>query len=144
MSQVPPPPDTPGQLAAPTPPHDLPSAADLLDAVREFLERDVVPATDGRLRFHARVAANVVSMVMRELELGPELAAAHAERLARLGVADDAALAQAIRSGALDDRLEEVEAFVRAGVVDKLRVANPEYTEEPGEPTGGTTAPGDR
>jgi len=126
-------------MTTPTPPHDVPSALDLLDAVREFLERDVVPATEGRLRFHARVAANVVSMAMRELELGPELAAAHAERLARLGVRDDAALAAAIRTGELDDRLDEVRALVRASVEDKLRVANPGYTAGPAgasEPTG--------
>jgi len=109
------------------PPHDVPSAVDLLGAVREFLDEDVVGATEGRVRFHARVAANAVAMVVRELELGPAMAAAHGERLARLGVADDTELAAAIRSGALDDRLEEVRAAVRESVADKLRVANPGY-----------------
>jgi hypothetical protein len=113
----------------PTPPHDMPAAADLLEAVREFLVSDVIPNTEGRLRFHARVAANVVGMVVREMALGPDQATAHAARLARLGVVDDAALAQAIRTGALDDRLDEVRALVRDGVADKLRVANPGYLD---------------
>ena len=52
---------------------------------------------------------------------------AHAERLATLGVADDAELAAAIRSGALDDRLDDVRAVVWAGVRAKLAVANPDY-----------------
>ena len=86
-------------------PHDIPSAVELLDAVREFLQSDVLPATEGRVRFHTRVAANVVAMVAREVALGPEQRAAHAARLEGLGVHSDAELAAAIRSGAFDDRL---------------------------------------
>ena len=115
------------------PPHDVPYAAELLDAVRDFLEGDVMPATEGRVRFHARVAANVVAMVGRELVLGPRLAADHAARLARLGVADEAELAESIRSGALDARVDEVRDVVRATVADKLAVANPGYAR-PADP----------
>ena len=111
------------------PPHDIPSAAELLEAVREFLESDVLPATEGRLRFHVRVAANVVGMVARELELGPDLAARHARRLQALGMTSDSELAAAIRSGALDWRAEEVRAAVRDAVADKLAVANPAYRQ---------------
>jgi hypothetical protein len=111
-------------------PHDIPSAVELLDAVREFLESDVLPATEGRVRFHARVAANVVGMVARELALGPDQAAAHAARLAGLGVHSDAELAAAIRSGALDARADEVRAAVRGSVADKLAVANPGYLRD--------------
>jgi len=114
-----------------TPPHDIPSAADLLEAVREFLESDVAESADGRLRFHARVAGNVLGMVAREMALGPEQAGSHARRLAGLGVADDAALAEAIRTGALDDRIDEVVDVVRRSVADKLAVANPAYLDGP-------------
>ena len=48
-----------------------------------------------------------------------------------LGVADDAALAAAIRSGALDDRMDEVRALVWQSVRDKLAVANPKYLTSP-------------
>jgi hypothetical protein len=114
-------------------PHDIPSAAGLLDAVREFLESDVLPITEGRLRFHVRVAANVVGMVARELVLGPEQAAAHTERLNALGMTSDSELAAAIRSGALDWRAADVRAAVRATVEDKLAVANPAYRQLGGD-----------
>jgi hypothetical protein len=110
-----------------TEPHDVPTAAQLVEAVREFLERDVMAATEGRVQFHARVAINALNMVQRELELGPDQTAAHRENLARLGVADEAALAAAIRSGALDDRRREVLQVLRQTVRAKLEVANPRY-----------------
>ncbi len=112
-----------------TEPHDVPTAAQLIEAVREWLEGDVMAATTGRLQFHARVAVNVLAMVERELALGPQQAADHEARLASLGFADDAGLAAAIRSGALDDRYDEVRAVVAASVRDKLLVANPKYVD---------------
>jgi hypothetical protein len=112
-------------------PHDVPSVPELVAAVCEFLERDVVPGTEGRLRFHARVAANALGIVERELALGPDQDRAHRERLARLGVSDESELAEAIRSGALDDRLQEVVEVVRETVRDKLLVANPKSLEDP-------------
>jgi hypothetical protein len=108
-------------------PHDAPSAVELLEAVREFLEGDVADATEGRVRFHARVAARALAIVERELASSERMAAAHAERLAGLGFGSDAELAAAIRSGACDDRWDEVVAVVRATVADKLAVANPGY-----------------
>jgi aminoglycoside phosphotransferase (APT) family kinase protein len=107
--------------------HDAPSALELLDAVREFLVSDVMAGTDGRLRFHARVAANVVAMVGRQIALGPHLQSEHAERLRRLGLANDAELADAIRAGALEARREEVFSVVTAAVAAKLAVAHPGY-----------------
>jgi hypothetical protein len=97
--------------------------------VREWLERDVIPGTTGRLQFHARVAVNVLAMVERELALGADQAAVHTQRLAQLGCADDDELARRIRHGDLDDRLEEVRTLVWASVRDKLAVANPRYLE---------------
>ena len=109
------------------PPHDAPGAIELVEAVREFLEGDVTDATEGRVRFHARVAARVLAIVERELASADQMAADHAARLAALGFASDAELAAAIRSGACDDRWDEVSAAVRATVADKLAVANPGY-----------------
>lgn len=110
-------------------PHDRPGAAELVESVREFLERDVLDATTGRVRFHTRVAVNVLRTVERELTVGADQLVAHHERLASLGVADDVELAAAIRSGELDDRRAEVMAVLRAAVADKLAVANPGYAE---------------
>lgn len=113
--------------AVPTPPaapvlgpHDRPTASELVEAVREFVEG--LPLT-GHDRFLARVTSRVLRTVERELQLGPTLAAAHEQRLADLGMADDAALAAAIRSGAADPAA--MLPAVRASVVDKLLVADP-------------------
>ncbi len=110
-------------------PHDVPTAAQLVESVREWLERDVIPATQGRLQFHGRVAVNVLAMVERELAVGAEQGAAHEARLSQLGCVDDAQLAARIRSGELDDRSAEVRDLVWASVRDKLAVANPKYLE---------------
>ncbi|MGA0878079.1 MAG: DUF6285 domain-containing protein [Ilumatobacteraceae bacterium] len=107
--------------------HDLPTARQLLEAVREWMERDVLTTTSGRVQFHTRVAINVLAMVERELALGAEQLVRHRERLASLGFDNDVDLAAAIRRGELDGDLERVVAAVRADVVDKLRVANPGY-----------------
>jgi aminoglycoside phosphotransferase (APT) family kinase protein len=112
-------------------PHDPPTATELLEAVREYLSVDVASVTEGQVRFHARVAANVLGMVERELALGASHAAIHAARMRRLGVADEAGLALAIRDGALDDRLDEVVAAVRETVREKLLVANPDHLTLP-------------
>ena len=110
-----------------TAPNDAPSAIELLEAVREWIDRDVIPSTDGRLRFHARVASNVLAMVEREIDLGDAQAVAHADRLARLGMADDAELAAAIRNRRFDDRADELRTLLAEMVADKLAVANPSY-----------------
>ena len=112
-----------------SPPHDVPTIQQMVEAVREWLERDVMPTTEGRLQFHARVAANMLAMVERELELGPDQALAHQRRLAKLGFGDEAELAAAIRAGELDDRYDEVRAVVLATVCDKLAVANPRHLD---------------
>ena len=111
-------------------PHDAPSARELLDAVEQFLRDDLLPTvTERRLAYHVKVAANVLAIVGRQLELGPAQSEAHTARLAALGVASEEELAEAIRSGSLDDRLSEVRAAVAATVADKLAVANPTYVE---------------
>jgi aminoglycoside phosphotransferase (APT) family kinase protein len=126
------PPDEPDDDRPPPPPppppiHGAPSAAQLVEAVREYLEGDVIAATEGRIRFHARVASRALAVVERELAAGAGPARAHRLRLAALGCRNDAELAAAIRSGAVDDRWDEVSAAVRATVADRLAVANPGY-----------------
>lgn len=123
-----------GRPDGPAGPHDVPTAAELVEAVREFLESDVLAATEGRVQFHTRVAVNVLRMVEREAALGPAHAAAHVARLEGLGFTSEAELAAAIRAGELDARWDEVKASVWATVQHKLEVANPTYAAE--EPPG--------
>lgn len=114
--------------------HGIPDAAGLVEAVREFLERDVMPATEGRVQFHTRVSINVLAMVERELRMGPAPRDAHRRGLESLGAASEAELAAAIRAGRLDDRVDEVRAFVTESVRAKLEVANPRHLEGPRPP----------
>lgn len=81
----------PTGTAQPSPaPYGRPTASELLEAVREFLLDAVLPQTSGQLSFHARVAANSVAMVQRELEVSslPPHADAAGEVAARLAVAN--------------------------------------------------------
>lgn len=117
--------------------HDVPSAAGLVEAVREFLERDVMAATDGRVQFHTRVAVNVLAMVERELRDGGALRDEHRDALARLGVSSEAELAAAIHDGSFDDRAADVRAVLTETVRAKLLVANPRYLDGPRPPVDG-------
>ncbi len=85
---------------------DRPTAAELVQAVREFLERDVMSATEGRVQFHTRVAINALGMVERELQQGPVVETFERDR------ASERELAARIRDGSLDDRLDEIGAQV--------------------------------
>jgi hypothetical protein len=122
---------------------DRPTAVELVQAVREFLEHDVMAATEGRVRFHTRVAVNALGMIERELTDGPSFAAAERARaVAVLGhdgepAALERELAERIRDGSLDDRSDAVREHVRATVREKLLVANPGYlpADAPGEPS---------
>jgi hypothetical protein len=114
-------------------PQDRPTAAELVRAVREFLDGDVMAATEGRVQFHTRVAVNALGMIERELTDGPGFVAAERTRAAAIlghdGEARDleVELAAGIREGALDERLDAVRDHVRATVREKLLVANPGY-----------------
>jgi hypothetical protein len=118
---------------------DRPSAPELVAAVREFLERDVMAATEGRVQFHTRVAINALGMIERELLLGDEFTAAERARASELLGHDgdprslEREVAARIREGALDERMDVVRAHVRQTVREKLLVANPGYLgEQPG------------
>ena len=124
--------------------NDRPSAAELLAAVERFLEETAVPGLDGPARFHARVAANVVRIVAREMETEDLHLAREWDGLAAL-LADDAeppaarpelreailarneALVRRIREGAADTgpwRSALLEHLARV-VADKLDVSQP-------------------
>jgi hypothetical protein len=112
---------------------EQPSAAELIEAVAEFLQRDVAPQLSGRTAFHARVAFNVLQIVRRELALGPGADRAEAARLAALlgaaGEADglNAELCRRIAAGeiAADDRA--LIEHLWSTTLDVLAVDQPNY-----------------
>src|SRR3954470_5769500 len=132
---------------------DRPTALELLDAARRFLDEQAVPALDGPRQFHARVAANVLAIVARELRDGDAFLCAEWMRLvALLGAvagtdgappaerdelvfavgALNAELAARVRAGEADTGTfrAAVLAHLRATAEEKLRIANPRYLEE--------------
>jgi aminoglycoside phosphotransferase (APT) family kinase protein len=109
---------------------ERPTVDELLAATAGHLTEDRA-GRDERSRFHARVAANALKIVRRELRAGAAHQRDHRARLATLACVDDAELAAAIRDGTLDDRRAEVVETVRLATLDRLAVANPRY---PGQP----------
>lgn len=107
--------------------HGRPTAGELLEAAREFLAAEVVPATGGVTQFHTRVAVNVVAMVERELALAEVHERRYRDGLGALGVDSTAALAAAIRDGTFDVRAIDLQTVLATSVRDKLTVANPKH-----------------
>ncbi|GAB2888468.1 DUF6285 domain-containing protein [Nocardioides pacificus] len=110
--------------------HTYPDASEIVVAVREFLEHDVMPATEPGLSFHARVAANLLRTLERELALGPGGEERFQHRLAELGAADEEDLARRIRTRDLDPADERLLDALRTITGDRLAVANPKYLSD--------------
>jgi len=128
---------------------DRPTAAELVEAVRLFLEGDLLPTlTDARLRFQTLIAANVLAIVSRELPTEENLLREEWQLLAEvLGtVAPEPAslaglreavreanvrLCERIRAGEFDEpgRFHALARQLRRTVVRKLEVANPRYLD---------------
>ncbi|WP_134323670.1 DUF6285 domain-containing protein [Cumulibacter soli] len=117
-----------------------PTATELLAAVREFLQNDVMPATDGHLSFHARVAANVLQTVERELSSAKDDEWA-TERISTLGVNSEAELAEKVRAAASLDELNGVLGVLDELTSARLEASNPKYLAEvtDDDPTQSTT-----
>jgi hypothetical protein len=114
--------------------YDQPSAAELVAAVRDFLQEHAMPALEGRAAFHARVAANALGIVERQLRLGPEQEDAERERLRALlgreGSLEELnrELCRRIREGSLDAGSPGLAEHLRATTLAKLAVDQPRYS----------------
>lgn len=114
----------PGEL------HGRPTAAELVEAVREFLEGTLLAQVGSEHAFHLKVAINALGMVARELRQPAQAEAAHADRLAALGVGSDAELAALIRGGGGGpEDLARLHRVVLADVEARLAVGNPSFVE---------------
>jgi len=100
---------------------DRPNINELLEAVAAFLREQVVPATEGRVAFHARVAANTLDIVRREVQLGPDAQARESTRLNQL-LGPDAPADLAMANRLLCDRIAAGQLGPDTpGLVDHLR-----------------------
>lgn len=123
---------------------DRPTASELTEAVREFLQADILPDLhDPRTRFRMLVAVNALGILERQLEQEELLLRAEYERLARLLDEDGAIpgsleklryrvadlnrdLSERIRSGKVP---EGAFGLLKQTVEGKLKIANPRYLE---------------
>ena len=119
-------------------PTDRPNAAELVEAVSEFLTDHVAPNVEGQLAFHTRVAVNALAIVERTLAQGGAMDAAELTRLNDLLQQDgdlaelNAELARAIRAGEMDGCKEALLAHLRLTAADKIALANPRYLTKRG------------
>lgn len=121
---------------------DRPTYDELLAAIEHFLDTEIAPSVPGARGFHARVSANAIRTIRRELAAEDQHLAAEWEGLdALLGPGDvppagrdsfrsairerNEALCATIRQGLDHDRLAQVFAHVRATVRNKISVSNP-------------------
>jgi len=95
---------------------ERPTAAELAEAILEFLGGEILPTvTDQRLRFRTLVAMNALSIVYRELErLPPEDDSEQRELAARIRAGD-------VPPGTLER--------VRQDVAARLRIASPRFLD---------------
>ena len=112
---------------------DRPTAAELVDAVREFLDTQVMPKLEGHTAFHLRVAINALGIVERELAFAPGFDRHEHSRLQGLlghdGELDSLnhELSARIRAGDFDGENPELASHLLTTVLDKLAIANPRY-----------------
>jgi hypothetical protein len=112
-----------------------PKPEELTQAVARWIE-EIRPGLDPRNQFLARVAANALAAVTRELTLGPQAEAAAVERLEELlghggtyrGLTWE--LCEKLRAGEMDAQTPGLLAALRANVLDQLAIDQPSYRHE--------------
>ena len=112
---------------------DHPTPSEIIAAVARFLKDEVAPGTQGRLSFQARVAANALEMMTRQLDTQPAAEAAELISLkAILGRDGDLAslnaeLSARLAAGTLDLKTPGLADHLWAVTLAKLAVDQPTY-----------------
>src|SRR5579862_4700794 len=113
---------------------DQPSMRELVDAVRDFLETRAISELKGHTAFHARVAANALAIVVRELDRGPQSAHEELGRLKGLlrrdGTLEDLnrELCRRIRTGELTLKTPGLAEHLELTSRDKVAIDQPGYS----------------
>ena len=113
---------------------DQPSMRELVEAVRDFIEQRAMTELKGHTAFHARVAANALSIVARELEKSGPSGAAERERLQSL-LGHDGTLLQLnrelcreLRGGGIDLDTKGLAEHLTLTTLDKVAIDQPNYS----------------
>ena len=107
---------------------------ELVTAVRDFIEQRAMPELKGHTAFHARVAANALSIVKRELEIGGSSADAEQKRLQVLLDRDGSLmdlnreLCRRIREGSINLDSPGLAEHLTLTTRDKVAIDQPNYS----------------
>lgn len=107
---------------------------ELVKAVQSFIETKAMPELKGHTAFHARVAANALGIVARELELGPKAADSEKAQLVALlghdGTLEDLNrdLCRHIRGGEISTDSEVLRQHLELTTLDKVAIDQPNYS----------------
>jgi hypothetical protein len=115
---------------------DRPTAPELLDSVAEYLFAELRPEVPREQRFKVLVAANVCAVVAREIRAGDEPDEADLALFSELlgeeasdAHAAAAELSRRLRTGELDDRIDQLTPRLEEHVRRKLDIARPGYAD---------------
>lgn len=115
--------------------HDAPSARELLEAVKAFIDKTAAPQLTGHAAFHARVASNALATVLRELEMRPAAEAREIEGLQSLLGRPESdpgllnrQLCTEIRAGHLDLTTPGLLTHLKSTTIAQLSVDQPGYS----------------
>ena len=112
---------------------DQPTAVELLEIVAQFMRDEVVPQLPAHSAFNARVAANAIDIVRRELMLSPRANALETARLeALLGETGDLEtlnrrLCDRIAAGEIGLSTAGLVDHLWQTTLDKLAIDQPNY-----------------
>jgi hypothetical protein len=105
--------------------HTDPSASEIIQAAREFLEQHQGEFTSQRTRFHAKVTINALAMVQRELDAGTGATSHYIAERSALGYESEVDLALAIRDGRVATDDPAVRSLLEEGARLRIAVVNP-------------------
>lgn len=111
-----------------------PTIDELLEAVQEFLEKRIITVVDPHRAFHTRVTINVLALVRRELQLGPQLASREHERLRDLLGTDGSVaelneeLCRRLRDKSMDYHDSVLFRHLYETTMGQVSIDNPEYS----------------
>lgn len=118
---------------------DPPNWQQLVTAVAQHLQAELIPAIhDPGLRFRTRIAANLLAIVQRELQLAPSQARQQRQRLEQLldepGSSEplvllNRRLQERVAAGQFDRGPERARLMqhLKASAMERLQIANPKF-----------------
>ncbi|MGB1069325.1 MAG: DUF6285 domain-containing protein [Henriciella sp.] len=116
--------------------HDQPSVIELLQAVKNFINDTAAPNLTGHAAFHAKIASNVIDIIMRDISARPENDRREIQQLQALLEAEgqndlaelNRILCERIRTGEITGANDDLMAHLKAAAISQIKVDQPRYS----------------